>query len=147
MPTLNSLKFKNNSRLSYANSKYKNTVVYKTDQGVPVATMKLNTNRYGTTLILHMGTTQKNFRRRGIGTYIRAQIIKAAKNAGFNFVSQNSVNLANGNSSYPPSARIMNKLGGVKNKNNNRHYTFNLRGKLPNAVLTHSIHKNNTIKK
>jgi hypothetical protein len=139
MPAVNSLKFNNNSQLSYMNRKYKNTIVYIDPHlGFPVATMKLNTNRNGTTLILHMGSTQKNFRRRGIGTYLRAQIIKAAKNAGFNFVSQNSVNLEGNSKNIPPSARIMMKLGGVKSNNNNSHYTFNLRKNLSNNIIKHS---------
>lgn len=119
------LQFSNN-RLKYNNRK--DTVAY-TVNGDQLAFMKLDTSRNGKTLILYMGTTLAQYRRKGIGQYLRAHIIKSAKNAGYNFVEQNSVNLATGNNTKkPPSAYIMNKLGGTRS--NGYHYTFNLRGNL-----------------
>lgn len=136
MPKINSLNF-NNNRIDYNSArKYKNTVVYiDPSSGNYFATMKLDSSPNGKTLILYMGSTRINQRRKGIGQYLRAQIIKSAKNAGFNFVSQNSVNLATGNTNKkPPSAIIMEKLGGIRNIGNNYHYTFNLRKPLPEGV-------------
>jgi hypothetical protein len=135
MPSIGSLTF-NNKRIVYTNpgNKYRNTIVFHDpDTGESFASMKLNSNRKGETLILHMGTTYMPYRRKGIGGYLRAHIIKAAKEAGFKFVAQNSVNLE-GTGGKPTSAYIMEKLGGVRNSNENYHYTFNLSGNLPKGV-------------
>lgn len=144
MPDIGSLTF-NNKRIAYITklgSKYKNTVMFHDPAtGVPFAHMKLNSNRKGETLILYMGTTYPNYRRKGIGEYLRAHIIKAAKNAGFKYVTQNSVNLEGMGANKPASAYIMEKLGGVRNSNNNYHYTFNLSKNLPKGV-TNTLRKN-----
>ena len=126
-------------RLSFTNNRLRyntksDTVYFIVDEKT-LSSMKLNTSRNGKTLILYMGTTIAPYRRKGIGQYLRAHILKAAKNAGYNFVEQNSVNLATGNNTKkPPSAYIMNKLGGVRSNGNAYHYTFNLRGNLPKGT-------------
>jgi hypothetical protein len=67
------------------------------------------------------GETNKNFRERGIGEYLRRLANNFARNSGFYATNQLSVNLeknSNSNSNSngsnarpPPSARIMNRLG------------------------------------
>lgn len=75
---------------------------------------------------------------------MRAQIIKAAKNVGFHFVEQYSVNHT-GTRNKPISAIIMEKLGGSKNKNS-YFYTFNVRGNLPKGVLNARLKYKNNLK-
>lgn len=124
------LKF-NNKNLIYDNRT--NTVKYIDPlTGNVAANMKIGISRNGKTLTLNQGRTMLKYRRKGIGTYLRAQIIKAAKNAGFNFVEQFSVNHT-GTRNKPISAIIMEKLGGKKNKNS-YFYTFNLTKNLPLTI-------------
>ena len=132
------LKF-NNKNLVFDNKT--NTVKYIDPKtGNIAANMKIGISRNGKTLTLNHGRTMLKYRRRGIGTYLRAQIIKVAKNAGFNFVEQFSVNYT-GTMNKPISARIMEKLGGKRNNNSQYYYTFNLK----NNKLQLNVKKPNTI--
>jgi predicted GNAT family acetyltransferase len=104
-----------------------NTVKYIDPKtGNVAANMKIGISRNGKTLTLNHGRTMLKYRRRGIGTYLRYQIIKAAKNAGFHFVEQFSVNHT-GVMNKPISAMIMEKLGARKTNNNTYYYVFNLK--------------------
>lgn len=124
------LSFNKNSGIKYNNNK--NVAFYLSPN---VAFVKLNTSRNGKTLILNRGATRFSNRRKGIGKYLRAHIIKAAKNAGYVFVEQSSVNLETGNvRKKPPSAYMMNKLGGTRTNGNEYHYVFNLRRNLPRGT-------------
>lgn len=104
-----------------------NTVKYiDLGTGKIAANMKLGVSSDRKTLTLNHGRTMPQFRRRGIGTYLRAQIIKAAKNAGFNTVNQ----VSNSNNSK----RIMKRLGG--NQQENKYFVFNLTKNLPKGVVS-----------
>lgn len=91
---------------------------------------------------LELGRTNKNYRRQGYGTQIRAIILWCAKRAGYKLAFQDSIFMANSNTSRPrpPSAYIMNKLGfNHQNRNNNgsEHRYLNLNRNIPavNAVI------------
>ena len=73
-------------------------------------------------LYIAHGETNKNFRERGIGEYLRRLANNFARNSGFYGTNQLSVNLdknnnsnsnsnSNSNAPPPPSARIMGRLG------------------------------------
>lgn len=110
-----------NTRLRYRKNRTGNTFVNVTQP---------QNNEPGTLFIGH-GRTRPNLRRRGLGTRMRALVTLAAKLAGYKRMRQYST-YANKNQrknypNAPPSSKIMNKLGFVKNGVFNFSYVFNFK--------------------
>ena len=76
---------------------------------------RLSLNLNGDEIYYAIGRTNKNARRRGYGTLLRAIPILAAKNTGYKRIRQigSFINNNNRNGNIPPSTRIVLKLGFV----------------------------------
>lgn len=74
---------------------------------------KLSLNLNGDEIYYAFGRTNKNARRQGYGTLLRAIPILAAKNTGYKRIRQigSFINNNNNRSKLPPSTRIVLKLG------------------------------------
>lgn len=86
----------------------------KNKTGVTVVNVNPANNEPNTMYIGH-GRTRNNFRRKGIGTQMRALVTLAAKLAGYKRMRQYSTNLNKKNKTSPSaSSRIMNRLGFIR---------------------------------
>ena len=117
-----------NTRLRYRKNRTGNTFVNVTQP---------QHNEPGTLFIGH-GRTRSNLRKQSLGTRMRALVTLAAKLAGYNRMRQystygNKTQIKN-YPNAPPSSRIMNKLGFVRNGEFNFSYTFDFK-KMNNSIL------------
>jgi predicted GNAT family acetyltransferase len=87
--------------------------------GTTVVNVTMPQNNEPNTLYIGHGKTRPNLRKHGLGTRMRALVTLAAKLAGYKRMRQYSTYLnKNQKRNYPnapPSSRIMNKLGFVRN--------------------------------
>ncbi len=120
---LKNLANKNKFRVvSMGNENYKARLLYKKNKtGSTYVNVNANNKEPGTLFISH-GKTHPNLRRQGLGTKMRALVTLAAKLAGYKRMRQYSIysnkNQKRNYPNAPPSSRIMNRLGFIRNKNN-----------------------------